>query len=115
MNNEVPLPSIEEQIAQLRSAISAQETLRPTLGDSVVELTLKALRTQIDSLLAEQKEDFSAASRDARQLAETPEMDRERGAPTARAEYGNRRRHQARAPSRRRARKSKATAPVWSP
>jgi hypothetical protein len=52
----VPLPSIEEQIAQLRAAISAQETLRPTLGDGVVEVTLKALRTQIDSLLAEQKD-----------------------------------------------------------
>ncbi len=50
------MPSIEEQIAQLRSAISAQETLRPTLGDAVVEVTLKALRTQIDSLLAEQKD-----------------------------------------------------------
>jgi class 3 adenylate cyclase/tetratricopeptide (TPR) repeat protein len=53
----VPLPSIEEQIAQLRSAISAQETLRPTLGDGVIEVTLKALRTQIDSLLAEQKDE----------------------------------------------------------
>src|SRR3989339_1320748 len=56
VNNEVPLPSIEKQIAQLHSAISAQETLRPTLGDGVVEVTLKALRTQLDSLLAEQKD-----------------------------------------------------------
>lgn len=51
------MPSIEEQIAQLRSAISAQEALRPTLGDGVVEVTLKALRVQLDSLLAEQKEE----------------------------------------------------------
>ncbi|HLD47098.1 MAG TPA: adenylate/guanylate cyclase domain-containing protein, partial [Desulfobaccales bacterium] len=50
------MPSIEKQIAQLHSAISAQETLRPTLGDGVVEVTLKALRTQLDSLLAEQKD-----------------------------------------------------------
>ena len=50
------MPSIEEQIAQLRSAISAQETLRATLGDGVVEVTLKALRTQLDSLLAEQQD-----------------------------------------------------------
>ena len=50
------MPSIEEQIAQLRSAISAQETLRPTLGDGVVEVTIKALRTQLDSLLAEPQE-----------------------------------------------------------
>ena len=51
------MPSIEEKIAQLRAAISAQETLRPTLGDDVVEVTLKALRTQIDALLAEQKDE----------------------------------------------------------
>ena len=51
------MPSIEEQIAQLRAAISAQEALRPTLGDGVVEVTLKALRAQLDSLLAEQKEE----------------------------------------------------------
>src|SRR5665647_211907 len=57
VNNEVPLLSIEEQIAQLRSAISAQETLRPTLGDGVIEVTLKALRTQIDSLLGEPKDE----------------------------------------------------------
>jgi class 3 adenylate cyclase/tetratricopeptide (TPR) repeat protein len=49
------VPAIEEQIAQLRSAISAQEALRPTLGDAVVEVTLKALKTQLDSLLAEQQ------------------------------------------------------------
>jgi class 3 adenylate cyclase/tetratricopeptide (TPR) repeat protein len=53
----VPLPSIEQQIAQLRSAISAQEALRPTLGDAMVEVTLKALRTQLDSLLAEQNDE----------------------------------------------------------
>jgi len=50
------LPSIEEQIAQVRSAISAQEALRPTIGDAVVEITLNALRTQLESLLAEQKQ-----------------------------------------------------------
>ena len=51
------MPSIEEQIAQLRSAISAQETLRSTLGDSVIEVTIKALHTQIDALLAEQQDE----------------------------------------------------------
>jgi class 3 adenylate cyclase/tetratricopeptide (TPR) repeat protein len=50
------MPAIEEQIAQLHAAISAQEALRPTLGDAVVEVTLGALRTQLDSLLAEQQE-----------------------------------------------------------
>ena len=51
------MPAIEEQISQLRSAISAQETLRPTLGDAVVEVTLNALRTQLDALLAEQQDE----------------------------------------------------------
>lgn len=49
------MPSLEEQISQLRSAISAQESLRATLGDGVVEVTLQALRLQLDSLLAEQQ------------------------------------------------------------
>lgn len=50
------MPSIEEQIAQLRAAISAQEALRSALGDAVVEVTIKALQTQIDALLAEQED-----------------------------------------------------------
>jgi class 3 adenylate cyclase len=50
------LPSIEQQIAQIRSAISAQEALRPTLGDGVIDVTLKALHAHLDSLLAEQKD-----------------------------------------------------------
>ena len=49
------MSSLEEQIAQLRSAMAAQEALRPTLGDAVVEVTLAALRAQLESLLAEQK------------------------------------------------------------
>jgi len=48
------MPSREEQIARLRSAIAAQEHLRPTLGDAVVEVTLTALRAQLNSLLTEQ-------------------------------------------------------------
>jgi class 3 adenylate cyclase/tetratricopeptide (TPR) repeat protein len=44
----------EEQIAQLRAAIAAQENLRPTLGDATVELSLKPLRGLLDSLVAEQ-------------------------------------------------------------
>ena len=45
--------SREEQIAQLREAIAAQEALRRTLGDAVVELTLKPLRNLLSSLLAQ--------------------------------------------------------------
>ena len=51
------MSSLEEQIAQLRSAMAAQEALRPTLGDAVVEVTLTALRAQLESLLGGQKAD----------------------------------------------------------
>ncbi len=47
------MDSREEQIAQLRAAIAAQENLRPTLGDATVELSLKPLRGLLESLLAE--------------------------------------------------------------
>lgn len=50
--------SREEQIAQLRAAIAAQEGQRATLGDATVELTLKPLRNLLDSLL----EDAAAAA-----------------------------------------------------
>ncbi len=71
------MPSTEEQIAQLRSAISAQETLRPTLGDGVVEVTLKALRTQLDALLAEQKDGAQPKPGPSPEalLAQLPEVD----------------------------------------
>lgn len=49
------MPSIEEKIAQLQSAITAQEALRSSLGDSVVDVTISALRAQIETLLAKQK------------------------------------------------------------
>jgi class 3 adenylate cyclase/tetratricopeptide (TPR) repeat protein len=44
------MPSVHEQIAQLEAALTAQEALRPTLGDAVVEVTLTALRAQLESL-----------------------------------------------------------------
>lgn len=49
------MPSLEDQIARLRAAIDAQEALRPTLGSAVVDITVAALRTQLESLLAEQQ------------------------------------------------------------
>jgi class 3 adenylate cyclase/tetratricopeptide (TPR) repeat protein len=44
----------DEQIAQLREAIAAQEALRSKLGDATVELSLKPLRALLDSLLAKE-------------------------------------------------------------
>jgi class 3 adenylate cyclase/tetratricopeptide (TPR) repeat protein len=44
--------SREEQIAELRAAIAAQEAMRLTLGDATIELSLKPLRSLLKSLLS---------------------------------------------------------------
>jgi class 3 adenylate cyclase/tetratricopeptide (TPR) repeat protein len=44
----------QEQIGQLRAAIAAQESMRAALGDATVELSLKPLRSLLESLLAEE-------------------------------------------------------------
>ncbi|MGB8647371.1 MAG: adenylate/guanylate cyclase domain-containing protein [Anaerolineae bacterium] len=49
------MPNIQEQIAQLESAIAAQESMRAVLGDAVVNLTQQALRAQLDALRAQQQ------------------------------------------------------------
>lgn len=46
-------PNIQDQIERLRTAIAAQEGLRATLGDSVAELTIGALRTALAELEAQ--------------------------------------------------------------
>jgi len=46
--------SRQEQIAELRAAIAAQESMRSTLGDATVELSLKPLRSLLESLLAQE-------------------------------------------------------------
>ncbi len=45
------MASLEERIQQLQSAITAQESLRATLGDMLVDTTIAALRNQLDPLL----------------------------------------------------------------
>lgn len=50
------MASTEEQISQLRSAIAAQESLRSTLGDAVVDLTVTALRAQLASFESQQRD-----------------------------------------------------------
>ncbi len=64
--------SRDEQIAQLRAAIAAQETMRHTLGDATVELSLKPLRSLLESLLTEQSASISSelGSRDQRLLTQ---------------------------------------------
>jgi class 3 adenylate cyclase/tetratricopeptide (TPR) repeat protein len=59
-----PVNSREEQIGQLRAAITAQEAMRPALGDATVELSLKPLRALLESLLTEEapSTDSSGAS-----------------------------------------------------
>jgi len=46
--------SLQEQIAQLRAAIAAQESMRSTLGDATIELSLKPLRSLLETLLAQE-------------------------------------------------------------
>ena len=53
---------LQEQIAQLRSAIAAQEAMRPQLGDATVELSLTPLRTLLDSLLSKETSAQESAS-----------------------------------------------------
>jgi len=46
--------SPSDQIAELRAAIAAQENMRSTLGDAVVEMSLKPLRSLLETLLAQE-------------------------------------------------------------
>jgi class 3 adenylate cyclase/tetratricopeptide (TPR) repeat protein len=55
------MSTLEEQIAQLEAAIAAQEALRPTIGDAMVEVTTAALRAQLDALRAQQQPEGSTA------------------------------------------------------
>ena len=62
----------QEQIAQLRAAIAAQESMRSALGDATVELSLKPLRSLLESLLAQESlpPDRESTPRDQALLAE---------------------------------------------
>src|SRR5215475_9439781 len=64
--------SRQERIAELRAAIAAQESMRSTLGDATVELSLKPLRSLLESLLAEESvpSDRESTPRDQALLAE---------------------------------------------
>lgn len=46
------MSSCSDEIVELRAAIAAQENMRSTLGDAVVEMSLKPLRSQLEKLLA---------------------------------------------------------------
>src|ERR1700694_5805824 len=46
------MSTVSDRIAKLEAAISAQEALRPTLGDEVVNAALGAMRAQLDVLRA---------------------------------------------------------------
>jgi class 3 adenylate cyclase/tetratricopeptide (TPR) repeat protein len=59
------MPSLEEQIGQLEAAITAQEALRSTLGEAVVEVTLAALHSQLAALRSQ----HAAAGRPDAQLS----------------------------------------------
>lgn len=60
------MTSREEQISELRAAIAAQEAMRPALGDATIELSLRPLRSLLESLLVQQSNsgDGNGESRD---------------------------------------------------
>jgi len=60
------MPDLTEQISRLEAAIAAQDTLRPALGDAVVDVTLAALQAQLSAL------------RDLRRPGETKSVDFDR-------------------------------------
>ncbi len=62
----------EERIAQIQAAIAAQESLRPTLGDAVVDLTITALRRQLAEVEAERLRSAADAARTDRQAERKP-------------------------------------------
>ena len=66
------MSSRQDQIAELRAAIAAQESMRSTLGDATVELSLKPLRSVLGSLLAQESlpADRESTPRDQALLAE---------------------------------------------
>jgi len=49
------MPDLTEQISQLEAGIAAQEALRPTLGDAVVDATLAVLQAQLNALRDQQQ------------------------------------------------------------
>jgi class 3 adenylate cyclase/tetratricopeptide (TPR) repeat protein len=49
------MPDLTEQISRLEAAIAAQEALRPTMGDAVVDATIAALQTQLSALHDQQQ------------------------------------------------------------
>jgi adenylate cyclase len=56
--------SRDSQITDLRTAIAAQEAMRPKFGDATVDLSLKPLHSLLDSLLAQQAVAHNVPSHD---------------------------------------------------
>src|SRR5262245_10082980 len=60
--NRGAMSKVDEEILRIEAALAAQEGLRPTLGDAVVDVTVAALRSRLEALQAErQRESASAA------------------------------------------------------
>jgi len=62
------MPDFTEQISRLEAAIAAQEALRPTLGDAVVDVTLAALQAQLSTLRYQQQTDAQPSTETPGQL-----------------------------------------------
>jgi class 3 adenylate cyclase/tetratricopeptide (TPR) repeat protein len=68
------MPSRGEEIAQIEAAIAAQEALRPTVGDAIVEAAQAALRAQLARLRATPGDEIApvAAAATPAAVAEAP-------------------------------------------
>jgi class 3 adenylate cyclase/tetratricopeptide (TPR) repeat protein len=58
---ELDVTLVVDRIARLKAAISAQDQLRPVLGDETVDAAIAALQAHLDALLAEQASTPEAA------------------------------------------------------
>jgi class 3 adenylate cyclase/tetratricopeptide (TPR) repeat protein len=64
---------IAEQIAKLQAALAAQESLRPTLGDAIVEVAVAAIQARLDALSLETRAAPAPSAAPARLAEFTPE------------------------------------------
>ncbi|HEX8439696.1 ATP-binding protein, partial [Archangium sp.] len=54
------MSKVDDEILRIEAALAAQEGLRPTLGDAVVDVTVAALRTKHEALQAERQRQVSS-------------------------------------------------------
>ncbi len=56
------MAKVDDEILRIEAALTAQEGLRPTLGDAVVDVTVAALRTKHEALQAERQREAGSGA-----------------------------------------------------